>query len=285
MNIPLMNRLIASGKWEESLRVVKRDIALPAVLGRICPAPCEGVCHRKTVDEAVSICLLKRFVGDAHDLHPWPVPPTGLKKVAVIGAGPAGLAAAYYLQLKGVQAALFDRDDQPGGKLRTAINDEILPSEVLDREINSILGTGVTFKGNTTVNDVLFEELRQAYDAVVVATGNIDDLTKSFELAGNPKGLDVDRKTYETSEKGIFAIGNVLRTSKLAVRSVGAEAVEGATGQVTPPVEVLPRKTLRLPSMAQRKLNPRFTTAGWSALVGAHEEECTLRHLWFTPKV
>ena len=64
MNIPLMNRLIAAGKFDESLEVVKRDIALPAVLGRICPAPCEGACHRRTVDEPVSICLLKRFVGD-----------------------------------------------------------------------------------------------------------------------------------------------------------------------------------------------------------------------------
>jgi hypothetical protein len=108
MNIPLMNRLIAAGKFDESLAVVKRDIALPAVLGRICPAPCEGACHRKTVDEAVSICLLKRFVGDeGAEPEIIPAKKTG-KKVAVIGAGPAGLAAAYYLQLKGVEV-LFTR--------------------------------------------------------------------------------------------------------------------------------------------------------------------------------
>ena len=64
MDIPKMNRLIAAGKFDEALKVVKKDIALPAVLGRICPAPCEGACHRKTVDEPVSICLLKRIVGD-----------------------------------------------------------------------------------------------------------------------------------------------------------------------------------------------------------------------------
>ena len=102
MNIPRMNRLIAAGKFADSLKVVKRDIALPAVLGRICPAPCEGACHRRTVDEAVSICLLKRFVGDENDLHPWPVPPLNGKRVAVIGAGPAGLSAAYYLRMNGV---------------------------------------------------------------------------------------------------------------------------------------------------------------------------------------
>lgn len=121
MNIPRMNRLIAEGKFEESLRVVKRDIAIPAILGRICPAPCEGACHRRTVDEPVSICLLKRFVGDENDLHPFaPQPQTG-HKVAIVGSGPAGLSAAYYLQLKGVSVTLIDRDEKPGGLLRTAI--------------------------------------------------------------------------------------------------------------------------------------------------------------------
>jgi hypothetical protein len=221
MNIPLMNRLIATGKWDEALRIVKRDIAIPAILGRICPAPCEGACHRKTVDEPVSICLLKRFTGDENDLHPWPVPPLTGKRVAIIGAGPAGLAAAYYLRLKSIEPTLFDKEDKPGGQLRTAISEEILPKAVLNREIDSILNTGVIFRGNVTVNDDFFEEIRTSYDAVVVATGTIDDLTKSFELKGNPKGIEVNRSTFETSEQGIFAVGNVLRSSRLSVRSAG----------------------------------------------------------------
>jgi ferredoxin len=221
MNIPLMNRLIASGQWKEALKVVKRDIALPSVLGRICPAPCEGACHRKIVDEPVSICLLKRFTGDENDLHPWPVSSLTGKRVALIGAGPAGLSAAYYLRMKGIEPTLFDREEKPGGMLRAAISKEILPEAGLDREINSILHTGVIFRGNTIVNDTFFEELRQSFDAIVVATGNIDDLTKSFELKGNPKGLEVNRDTFETSEPGIFAIGNILRSSRLAVRSAG----------------------------------------------------------------
>ncbi|HOI50680.1 MAG TPA: FAD-dependent oxidoreductase, partial [Prolixibacteraceae bacterium] len=221
MEIPRMNRLIAAGKWEESLRIVKRDIVLPAVLGRICPAPCEGACHRKTVDEAVSICLLKRFVGDAGTVHPCEVAPSVGKKVAVIGAGPAGLAAAYYLQLRGVETTLFDKAEKAGGQLRTAIPEEVLPREVLDCEIEAVLGAGVRFIGNTPVDDQVFNQLKADYDAVVVATGNLDDLTKSYQLAGTPKGLEVNRDTYETSETGIFAIGNVLRSSRLAVRSVG----------------------------------------------------------------
>lgn len=221
MNIPLMNRLIATGKWEESLKVVKRDIALPSVLGRICPAPCEGACHRKNVDQPVSICLLKRFVGDENNVHPSPVPPLSGHKVAIIGAGPAGLAAAYYLRLKGIEPTLYDRDNKPGGALRTAISREILPEEALDREINTILSTGVNFHGNVLVDDVSFSKFKHKYNAVVIATGNLDDYTKSFGLHGNPKGLEVDRNSYESSERGVFAIGNVLRSSRLAIRSLG----------------------------------------------------------------
>jgi len=221
MNIPLMNRLIAAGNFEESLRIVKRDIALPSVLGRICPAPCEGICHRKTVDEAVSICSLKRFVGDENDVHPWPVPPLNGHRVAVIGAGPAGLSAAYYLRLNGVEPTLFDQEDAPGGQLRTEIPEEKLPRAVLDREIQSILDTGVIFKGNHPVGDECCSRFKEEFDAIIVTTGNLNDLTKSFQLAGTPKGLEVNRDTFETSEPGVFAAGNVLRSSKLAIRSLG----------------------------------------------------------------
>lgn len=221
MNIPLMNRLIAAGKFEESLEVVKRDIALPAVLGRICPAPCEGACHRKSVDQPVSICLLKRFVGDEGEAPKIiPAKSTG-KKVAVIGAGPAGLAAAYYLQLKGVQVTLLDKNEKAGGLLRTEINDEVLPKEVLDKEIEGILKTGVDFEGGKTIDAVAFEALKKDYDAVIVATGTVSDGSDNFGLTTTPKGFDVDRSTYQTSENKVFAIGNALRSSRLAVRSVG----------------------------------------------------------------
>ncbi len=221
MNIPLMNRLIAAGKWDESLAVVKRDIVLPSVLGRICPAPCEGACHRKSVDEPVSICLLKRFSGDRESVNPWPVPPLNRGKVAIIGAGPAGIAAAYYLRLRGIQPILIDAGEFPGGELRTAISKSVLPDDVLDREINAVLETGVIFRGNTLVDDYSFDELKQTHDAVIIATGNLDDATKSFRVKGNPKGLEVNPATFETSEKGVFAIGNVIKSSRLAVRSVG----------------------------------------------------------------
>ncbi len=221
MNIPLMNRLIAAGKFDESLEVVKRDIALPAVLGRICPAPCEGACHRKTVDEPVSICLLKRFVGDEGTTPEIiPAQKTG-KKVVVIGAGPAGLAAAYYMQLKGVQVTLLDKNEKPGGLLRTEISRDILPIEVLDKEIDVIINTGVEFRGGQEINSEAFERLKKDFDAVIVATGAVSENSEIFGLKATPKGIDVDKNNYQTSDTKVFAIGNVLRSSRLAVRSVG----------------------------------------------------------------
>ncbi len=221
MNIPLMNRLIAAGKFNEALEVVKRDIVLPAVLGRICPAPCEGACHRRTVDEPVSICLLKRFTGDEGTVPEAILPEKTGFKAAVIGAGPAGLAAAYYLQLRGIQVTLFDKADKAGGQLRTSISPEKLPHDVLDAEIDLVLKTGVDFQGNKLIDTTEFTDIVKIYDAVVVASGVIEDGVNGFGLNTTAKGIIVDRNTYQTSVEKVFAIGNSLRSSKLAVRSVG----------------------------------------------------------------
>ena len=221
MDIPQMNRLIAAGKFEAALKLVKKDIALPAVLGRICPAPCEGACHRRTVDSSVSICLLKRFVGDENDLHPFEPLPINGKRVAVIGSGPAGLAAAYYLQLNGYQTVLYDKNNEPGGLLRTEIKPEILPLDLLNKEINTILSAGVIFKGGKEVNATLFSELKQQFDAIIIATGTMTEEITNWGLLTNVRGIEADPNSYTTSQKGVFAIGNLLRTSRLAVRSVG----------------------------------------------------------------
>ncbi len=220
MNIPLMNRLIAAGEFDKALEVVRKDIALPAVLGHICPAPCEGACHRKTIDEPVSICLLKRFVGEnANAPEIVPAQKTG-KKAAVIGAGPAGLSASYYLQLKGIQVTLFDKNEKPGGMLRTEIDDETLPKYVLDKEIETILNTGVEFKGKKEINSKDFDCLLKDFDAVVLSTGKISEGIKTFGIETTPKGIIADKNSYQTSQENVFAIGNALRPSRLAVRSV-----------------------------------------------------------------
>lgn len=224
MNIPLMNRLIAKGDFAKALEVVKRTIALPSILGRICPAPCEAGCRRKQVDEAVSICLLKRYAGD-EDLQneksylPELEPHSG-KRVAIIGAGPAGLAAAYYLQLKGHQAVIFDRNERAGGEL-LQIENELLPAEIIEQEVSQILATGVQIRLNESIDEARFFLLHSEFDAIAVATGTVAEGTKVFGLKVTKTGIEIDKSSYLTSIPNVFAIGNSLRASKLAVRSVG----------------------------------------------------------------
>ena len=220
MDIPTMNRLMAAGKMEEALQVVMKDIALPAVMGRICPAPCEGACKRKPIDEAVSICLLKRFTADAATAYPEIlVPePTG-KKVAIIGAGPAGLAAAFYLQQKGISVKVYDANPLPGGALRYSIPDEELEKAVLDREIDHIAASGVEFMLNTKVDVQLFSQLCNEYDAVILATGDYTSAMDAWGLENNGKQLLVNKSTYQTSMDNVFAIGNVNRSARMAIRS------------------------------------------------------------------
>jgi NADPH-dependent glutamate synthase beta subunit-like oxidoreductase len=221
MNIPLMNRLIAAGQTTNALEVVLKDIALPGVLGRICPAPCEGACKRKPIDQEVSICLLKRFTADATQTIPQPIikQQTG-KKAAIIGAGPAGLSAAYYLQIKGIQAIVFDRHDIPGGSLRYEIPDDILDKSVLDKEIENIVGTGAEFRQKQIIDKKAFDRLRKDYDAVVVATGNYSDAMQNWGLENNGKQLVVNKSNYLTNLEGVFAIGNSNRSMQLAIRSL-----------------------------------------------------------------
>ena len=139
MDIPLMNRLLAEGKFDEALKVVRKDIALPSVFGRICPAPCEGACRRRSVDKAVSICLLKRYSGDHEMEGNFKLQPekgaAKNKKIAIIGAGPAGLAAAYHLQVRGYQCDVYFRGKKPGGSLWSEVENGILPENVLEHEL------------------------------------------------------------------------------------------------------------------------------------------------------
>ncbi len=154
MNIPLMIRQIKERNFEEAIITVKKDIALPAVLGRICPAPCEKGCHRKYYDNPVSICSLKRFVADVDLAKESPyradIKPKSGKKVAIIGAGPTGLSAAYYITQSGHECCIYDRNKKPGGLLQYGVPDEKLPKSVLDAEIEQILALGVELRMEKT---------------------------------------------------------------------------------------------------------------------------------------
>ena len=168
--------LIANKRYREALELIKRDNPFPVAIGRVCPRPCEEACRRNLVDEPVAIDWLKRFVADldlkSPDSYDPALAPKNGKRVAIVGAGPAGLSAAYYLVQQGVEVTVFEAEDKAGGMFRYGIPDYRLPQDTLDREINTILRLGVELKTGVRIGkDVEFEQLRSSHDAVILAHG------------------------------------------------------------------------------------------------------------------
>ncbi len=177
--------LIAKGRFAEAMQVLQEYYPLVASIGLICPHPCESACRRGLVEEPISIAALKAFVGrcylneqeqkDGKGEIDWAISetynPTG-KKVAVVGAGPAGLTVAYFLAREGHQIEVFEAMPAAGGMLRYGIPDYRLPKRILEREIDLIARQGVKFSFNTRLGqDIHLEELRKGYDAVFLGVG------------------------------------------------------------------------------------------------------------------
>ena len=166
--------LILAGRYDEALRLIMETVPLPATIGRICPHPCEDECRRYIVDEPVSICALKRFAADrcSPDKLPRKKRSTG-KRVAIIGSGPAGLSAAYFLSLEGHKATIFETRGKPGGMLRYGIPEYRLPKDVLDREIETITRLGVRIECGISVGkgNAIPELLSRGFNAVLIAVG------------------------------------------------------------------------------------------------------------------
>ncbi len=168
--------LIANGEYKQAVRLIKERIAFPSSIGRICPHPCEKKCRRKYVDEPVSIAALKGFVGDmdlaSDERYVPPVEPDTGKRVAVIGGGPGGLTAAFFLRRMGHGVTVFDMMEKMGGMLRYGIPEYRLPKSILDKEIKQIEDLGVTFKNKVKIGrDISLDELKKDYDSVVIALG------------------------------------------------------------------------------------------------------------------
>lgn len=172
VDVPEYVRSMKEGKFDDALKVIYDSVPLPETLGRVCFHPCERGCRRGSVDQPVAICALKRAAADQSEKHRLPSPrkrESG-KLVAVVGSGPAGLAAAYYLSNFGHSVVVFESLPEAGGMLRIGIPAYRLPRDVLDREIKRIEDVGVEIKTDSPV-DSLEELLSNGFDAVFVAVG------------------------------------------------------------------------------------------------------------------
>ena len=187
---------IAQGDFRGAVGIIKEKIPLPASIGRVCPHPCEQNCRRGLVEQPLSIAFLKAHAADrdlaGNTYRPEPAADTG-RKIAVIGGGPAGLTAAYYLRMKGHSVTVFDAAAKMGGMLRYGIPAYRLPKDVLDREIAEIARLGITMKNGVRLGtDITLEQLRQDNDAVILATGAWSSMQMRVpgeELAGVTGGI------------------------------------------------------------------------------------------------
>jgi len=188
IDIPGYLRLIAHGKRDEANAVIREKVPLPGVLGRVCIHPCEEACRRGEVNEPVSICALKRYAADG-DKGLWKEnakvgDDTG-KRAAVVGAGPAGLTAAFYLRKQGHTVTLFEARSRGGGMMRYGIPAYRLPHDILDREIKDILDSGIEFRPNQSLGvDFTLDQLKsEGYEAVFLGVGA--QLSRRIPLHGD----------------------------------------------------------------------------------------------------
>ncbi len=168
-------QLITQGKNKEAIELIYKNLPLPGVLGRVCPHPCETACRRAEIDEPIAICKLKRYAADQIDYSELKLPEITPRdeKVAIVGSGPAGLSAAYYLALQGYKCTIFESAPVLGGWMRLGIPEYRLPRDILQKEINHILNLGVEAKTNITFGqDVNFESLRnEGFKAFFLGVG------------------------------------------------------------------------------------------------------------------
>lgn len=215
--------LIEKGLYTEAVGLIKDVNPLPAICGRVCVRPCEVACRRNLLDEdyGVGIDYLKRFAADidlesANKFVPEILPSTG-KKVAIIGAGPGGLSAAYFLQSKGHQCDIYEAAPNPGGWLRYGIPEYRLPNDILDKEVKNITDLGVNIFYNKKLGDNLkYKELQEKYDATIICIGSQrgtllgcegEDADGVFSGIDYLRNMEMTGQRYDFKGKTVIVVG------------------------------------------------------------------------------
>ena len=240
IDVPRYVRFIKDGDYSAATAVIREKVPFPWVLGYVCDHPCETECRRGEMNEPISIRELKRFAAEHDDDGTWrekitPDPSTG-KRVAVIGSGPAGLTAAYYLRLQGHEVTVFESLPGAGGMLRYGIPEYRLPRDVIEREIREIEGAGVSIETDTRIEsiDELFE---RGYDGVIVSVGThkgqklrIPGANSEGTLVSTDFLRDVNLGKQVAVGKRVVVLGggNVAFDCARAARRLGADEVSMA---------------------------------------------------------
>ena len=237
VDIPGYVALVGEKRYADAIRLIRKDNPFPTTCGFICEHPCEARCRRNIVDDAVNIRGLKRVAADfAGEVPPPECAPSTGKRIAVVGGGPGGLSAAYYLQLMGHQTTVFEMLPKLGGMLRYGIPNYRLPKDRLDDDIQAILKTGVkVIYGKRIGTDMTIQSLRSEYDAVLITIGASTD--KKLGIEGeDAKGVisavqflrDVGKnqnRDLSGQEVAVIGGGNVSMDAVRTAKRLGAKKV------------------------------------------------------------
>ncbi len=214
------------GGYEAAWRQIMADNPLPAIMGRVCFRPCEAACNRGEVDTAVGINSVERFLGDEAIARDWAMPAAAAatgKHVLVVGAGPAGLAAAYHLALAGHTVTIRDAGPEPGGMMRYGIPAYRLPRTVIDAEIGRILSLGITLESGVTVTDVRAALADGGFDAAFLAVGAQVGKRAYIPAGDSAKILDAVSYLHAAADQAPPLLGR-----RVAIYGGGDTAIDAA---------------------------------------------------------